>query len=213
MINEANSAPCNHGAVKTRSEQKRMRILDAAIELFCVQGFPNTSMDLVAKKAEVSKQTVYSHFGSKDELFVAAIESKCVVHQLTGNLLNDSLNAEQTIVTFAKQFSDLVVSEEVLAVFKTCLAHADSHPELSKLYFDAGPKHILALLADYFTAVNQHGEYYFPQPHDCAVRLSLMLFGELKLRLELRLDATDLMPKRAQYIEDTTQMFLKAHRV
>ncbi|WP_144213544.1 TetR/AcrR family transcriptional regulator [Shewanella donghaensis] len=212
MSNVQDPTPCVHGAPKTRSEQKRMQILHAAIELFCVQGFPNTSMDLVAKKAEVSKQTVYSHFGSKDELFVAAIESKCVVHQLTGNLLDDAVNVEQTITMFAQQFSDLIVSEEVLAVFKTCLAHADTHPELSKLYFDAGPKHLLALLADYLTTVNQHDEFYFPHPHDSAVRLCLMLFGELKLRLELGLDVADLLPRRAQYIEETVKMFLCAHK-
>ena len=65
----------------TRSEQKRLQILEAAMELFCGQGFPNTSMDEVAKLAGVSKQTVYSHFGSKDELFVASIESRCVVQR------------------------------------------------------------------------------------------------------------------------------------
>ena len=33
---------------------------------------------MIAKEAGVSKQTVYSHFGNKDELFTAAIEQKCV---------------------------------------------------------------------------------------------------------------------------------------
>ncbi|MBP7665126.1 MAG: TetR/AcrR family transcriptional regulator, partial [Shewanella sp.] len=54
----------------SRSEQKRQQVLVAAIDLFCRQGFPHTSMDEVAKLAGVSKQTVYSHYGSKDELFV-----------------------------------------------------------------------------------------------------------------------------------------------
>lgn len=62
----------------SRSEQKKQQVLVAAIDLFCRQGFPHTSMDEVAKQAGVSKQTVYSHYGSKDDLFVAAIESKCV---------------------------------------------------------------------------------------------------------------------------------------
>ncbi|MCL1044766.1 TetR/AcrR family transcriptional regulator [Shewanella electrodiphila] len=212
MITAKHSTLCQHNAPKTRSEQKCAQILQSAIELFCVQGFPNTSMDLVAKKAGVSKQTVYSHFGSKDELFIAAIESKCVVHQLTGDLLEDSTNAEQTIRTFATQFGELIVSEEVLAVFKTCLAHADTHPDLSKLYFDAGPKHVLGLLSDYFSRVNKHDELYFAKPHDSAVRLCLMLFGELKMRLELGLDVSDLVQNRQSYIEDTVSLFLNAHR-
>ncbi|WP_153914379.1 TetR/AcrR family transcriptional regulator [Shewanella sp. TC10] len=207
-----NSTLCQHSAPMTRSEQKRAQILTASIELFCVQGFPNTSMDLVAKKAGVSKQTVYSHFGSKDELFVAAIESKCVVHQLTGNLLDDATNAEQTIRMFAQQFGELIVSDEVLAVFKTCLAHAETHPELSKLYYEAGPKHVLGLFSDYLEKVNQQGEFYFANPHDSSVRLCLMLFGELKLRLELGIDVEALLVSRQAYIEETVTIFLNAHR-
>ncbi|MCL1068707.1 TetR/AcrR family transcriptional regulator [Shewanella olleyana] len=206
------STLCQHSAPMTRSEQKRSQILTASIELFCVQGFPNTSMDLVAKKAGVSKQTVYSHFGSKDELFIAAIESKCVVHQLTGNLLDDAANAEQTIRMFAQQFGELIVSDEVLAVFKTCLAHAETHPDLSKLYYEAGPKHVLGLLSDYLSKVNQHNEFYFANPHDSAVRLCLMLFGELKLRSELGIDVAELLPKRQAYIDETATLFLNAHR-
>ena len=62
---------------RTKSEEKRQQIIEASTCLFSELGFAQTSMDKIAKKAGVSKQTVYSHFGSKDELFVNAISSKC----------------------------------------------------------------------------------------------------------------------------------------
>ncbi|PKI06669.1 TetR/AcrR family transcriptional regulator, partial [Shewanella sp. 11B5] len=46
-----------------------------------------------------------------------------------------------------------------------------------------------------------------------AVRLCLMLFGELKLRLELGLEIGDLLTTRQQYLQDTAGMFLRAHQV
>ena len=52
--------------VRSKSESKRKQILDAATILFTEQGYSSTSMDLIAKNANVSKQTVYSHFGNKD---------------------------------------------------------------------------------------------------------------------------------------------------
>ncbi len=55
------------------SEQKRQAILDAAKEAFIDQGFAATSMDTVAKLAEVSKRTVYNHFPSKEDLFTAIV--------------------------------------------------------------------------------------------------------------------------------------------
>lgn len=197
----------------SRSEQKRNQVLESAMELFCHKGFPLTSMDEVAKHAGVSKQTVYSHFGSKDDLFVAAIDSKCVVHQLTDDALIDATDPQRVILLFAKQFGELIVSKDTMTVFKTCVAQAETHPEVSKLFYDAGPKHILGLIREYLTKVNQHGEYYFANPHDSAVRLCLMLFGELKLRLELALETDHLLLSRQQYLQDTAEMFLRAHKV
>ena len=197
----------------TRSELKRAQMLESAITLFCGQGFSTTSMDEVAKHAGVSKQTVYSHFGSKDELFVAAIEARCVVHQITDDLLTDSTQPEKVIVEFSRHFGKLIVSEESMTVFKTCVAQAETHPEVSKLFFEAGPKHILGLIKDYLSKVNQHGVYQFDNPHESAVRLCLMLFGELKMRLELGLDVGDLMARREDYIIDTAKLFLRAHQV
>ncbi|MGB6135637.1 MAG: TetR/AcrR family transcriptional regulator [Shewanella sp.] len=197
----------------SRSEQKRNQVLESAMELFCQNGFPLTSMDEVAKHAGVSKQTVYSHFGSKDDLFVAAIDSKCVAHQLTSDTLMDAADPQRVILQFAKQFGELIVSKDTMTVFKTCVAQADTHPEASKLFYNAGPKHVLGLIREYLTKVNQHGEYYFEHPHDSAVRLCLMLFGELKLRLELALETDHLELSRQQYLQDTAEMFLRAHKV
>jgi len=197
----------------SRSEQKKQQVLVAAMDLFCRQGFPHTSMDEVAKQAGVSKQTVYSHFGSKDDLFVAAIESKCVGHNLNADLLSDPSQPEATLTEFALQFGELIVSPEAITVFKACVAQSESHPEVSRLFFEAGPQHVLAMLTRYLAAVETLGRYRFPQPHHCAVRLCLMLFGELKLRLELGLETERLLTEREQYIRGCAEMFLKAYRV
>jgi TetR/AcrR family transcriptional repressor of mexJK operon len=203
----------NNQMTLSKSEQKREQILQSAIDLFCHQGFPNTSMDEVAKHAGVSKQTVYAHFGSKDDLFVASIESKCVVHQLTENLLVDATDPERVLTSFSQHFGAMIASEEAITVFTTCVAQVDTHPEVAALFYDAGPKHILNLVSGYLKKVNQHGQYHFNNPHDSAVRLSLMLFGELRMRLELGLPTADLLSKRQAYLTETAMMFLKAHKL
>lgn len=48
---------------------KRRAILDAASRVFGASGYERASIDSVASAAGVSKPTVYSYFGSKDELF------------------------------------------------------------------------------------------------------------------------------------------------
>ena len=197
----------------SRSGQKRQQVLVAAIDLFCSQGFPHTSMDEVAKLAGVSKQTVYSYFGSKDELFVAAIESKCVSHNLNDGLLSDPTEPELALTQFALQFGKMIVSPETITVFKTCVAQSESHPEVSRLFFEAGPQHIVGILADYLAAIDLLGKYCFGNPQHSAVRFCLMLFGELKLKLELGLAVDELLGDREKYILGCADMFLKAHRL
>jgi TetR/AcrR family transcriptional regulator of autoinduction and epiphytic fitness len=53
------------------NEEKHQAILDAAINEFYEKGFEGSSMDAIAREANVSKATVYKHFSSKEELFFA----------------------------------------------------------------------------------------------------------------------------------------------
>ena len=58
-----------------RSAGKTDAILSSARELFLSDGYARTSMDAIAARAGVSKQTVYSHFADKDTLFAAVVAS------------------------------------------------------------------------------------------------------------------------------------------
>ena len=51
----------------------RVRILKAAREIFFRDGFADTNLDEIAKRAEVGKGTLYRHFESKVELYVAVL--------------------------------------------------------------------------------------------------------------------------------------------
>ena len=53
-------------------DQRRARVHQAVRELMSEQGF-RMSMDTVAARAGCSKQTLYAHFGSKQELLRSVI--------------------------------------------------------------------------------------------------------------------------------------------
>lgn len=53
---------------------RRRKLLDAAIGVFMRFGFRKTSMDEVARAADVSRQGVYLHFATKEDLFRAAVQ-------------------------------------------------------------------------------------------------------------------------------------------
>lgn len=56
------------------SEDRRMRILRAAAELFMAKGFAGVSMDDVQSVVGGSKATLYRYFTDKADLFRSAVE-------------------------------------------------------------------------------------------------------------------------------------------
>jgi AcrR family transcriptional regulator len=58
----------------TAAEATRERIIDAAFELFLARWYDEVSLRDVASTAGVALQTVVNHFGTKDAVFLAAIE-------------------------------------------------------------------------------------------------------------------------------------------
>ncbi|OBF29193.1 TetR/AcrR family transcriptional regulator [Mycobacterium sp. ACS4331] len=52
---------------------REQQMLDAAVEVFSINGYHETSMDAIAAKAEISKPMLYLYYGSKEELFGACL--------------------------------------------------------------------------------------------------------------------------------------------
>ena len=60
---------------QTQSQDSRDEILKAAIQLFANRGFHETSMSEVAREAKVSKALIFWHFKTKEELFLAVLNT------------------------------------------------------------------------------------------------------------------------------------------
>ena len=59
--------------VRTRSDEKRREIIRVAADTFQELGYEGTSMLTIAERMSGSKQTLYNHFSSKDELLRAVL--------------------------------------------------------------------------------------------------------------------------------------------
>lgn len=57
------------------AERTRNAVLQAAVEEFAKRGLAGARVDKIARRAGVNKQALYYHYGNKDALFQAALES------------------------------------------------------------------------------------------------------------------------------------------
>lgn len=65
----------NPPPIRTAEDTRRARLLDAALGVFSRYGFRKTSMEEVARAAQVSRQALYLHFSTKEDLFRATVEN------------------------------------------------------------------------------------------------------------------------------------------
>ena len=72
---------------------REQQMLDAAVQMFSVNGYHETSMDAIAAKAEISKPMLYLYYGSKEELFGA-----CLDRELTRfiDVVREDIDLEQS---------------------------------------------------------------------------------------------------------------------
>jgi AcrR family transcriptional regulator len=93
------------------AESRRAEILDAALQVFGQYGYRRTSMDDVAREADIAKGTIYLSFTSKEEVFqalserlsqrmLAGAEAELLdaKHRLAGDLVADAASRYKRLV-------------------------------------------------------------------------------------------------------------------
>ena len=100
------------GARMPRRE-RRVQLLESALEVFVAQGYHSAAMDDIAERAGVSKPVLYQHFPGKLELYVALLDSSCdmIIDNCRVALASTSVNKDRVEATI-RVFYSYVASKE-----------------------------------------------------------------------------------------------------
>lgn len=73
-------------------QERREQLLDVGRALFAERGFDATSIEEIAKRADVSKPVVYEHFGGKEGLYAVVVdrEMKRLLDRITDSLIGST---------------------------------------------------------------------------------------------------------------------------
>lgn len=145
----------------TRSARKHQAILDVAADLFLTQGYSDTSMDQVAERAGVSKQTVYAQFSSKEALFLAV--ARGMTHP-PGDQVQRGMESvprgktlEQHLTAYALRQLEIARTPRLMQLRRLAIAEAERFPEVGKALYDGGPGRAIAGLAVVFAQWSEQG--------------------------------------------------------
>jgi len=196
---------------RPKSEAKRKAIRQAAVELFMSEGLQRTSMDAIAAAAGVSKQTVYSHFESKDALFRECVYGKVADYGLQAADIPGGLSAAEALIAFGRQFLELLQDPEVLSMFRLLAGECSAYPSIARVFYEAGPAQTRESLAALLERCARRGEIALDDPLEAASLLIAMFQGryflELLLSVRERVDPAEL----DAHLERTVQRFLSLH--
>jgi AcrR family transcriptional regulator len=115
-----------------RNEQSRRAILDASVSMIGELGYDNISIEAIARRAGVSKQTIYRWWPSKGAVILeAATESLSTVVSLpdTGDIVAD-------VRTQLTAILELITTTGFGPAYRCLIAAGQSDPDLLRALFD-----------------------------------------------------------------------------
>lgn len=179
-------------------QDARQRLLDAACEVFRNEGY-QVSIDRIASRAQVARQTLYNHFPSKEALFAEVVNHAIQSILVT---LDGDTDVRATLLAFGNAYREKLLSPEGLALFRTMTAEAPRFPELAKQFFRQGPLAARKRLAAYLARAMERGALRRGDPDFAAEMLTAMLVDTDRLRGLLNHQTDLLKPaKTAQVID------------
>ena len=197
-------------ATQSGRESKREAILDAAHRVFLEVGFGATSMDAIAVAAKVSKQTVYNHFGSKEELFAAMIRNVCDRMLTVFEEAAKSGKPEDTLRAIARQIVKKVMEPDRLALYRLLIAESQRFPELGQIFYECGPQVTRKYLTDYFIEQNSRGTMHVANPAITADQFFGLLSGCYP-KAQLGIKPAPAPDYLEAYIENAVSLFMSAY--
>ena len=156
---------------------KHTQIMDAAHKLFLELGYGATSMDAIAEEANVSKRTVYSHFGSKEALFSAVMGYLCNSMGFNDQHAPESASVRDYLFATGRGFLAAVLQPTALATLRVIIAEAGKFPELGELFWGQTSQVHRCRLADYLDEQHRRGILDIPDGEVAAMQFLGLVKG------------------------------------
>jgi TetR/AcrR family transcriptional repressor of mexJK operon len=198
------------------SPRKHQAILDAAEMIFLRDGYLGTSMDEVAARSHVSKQTVYKHFGSKEALFVEIVAS---MTSRAGDAVDVNMSAEAAaddVRTYLRDYAltqlSVVLTPRLMQLRRLVIGEVARFPELARVLYESGPKRAISQLAATFEQLAERRLLTLDDPTRAASHFNWLVMAEpLNRAMLLGDDSIPSGPELCRHAEQSVQVFLAAY--
>jgi AcrR family transcriptional regulator len=167
------SADISAQARWTRRKRARpSEILDAALEVFAEKGYAGARMDDIAKRAGVTKGTIYLYFENKEAVFKTLVRDTigATLAGVTANTRDVQGSAKDLLRFALGAMAHLLTTSNRVVLPKIIIAESGNFPELARFYREEIIEKGLALMSALIERGIAQGEFR-KVPVEHAVRL------------------------------------------
>ena len=208
-------SPSPHVQAKHVPSSIRDRVLNAAFSLFREHGFSSTSMLDIVTRARISKRDLYALFKNKHAVLAACISEHTEQMRRT---LDITTPAPQTrdaltklLVTFGISILKTVCHPDALTVFRLAIAESDRAPEVARTLDSTGRETNQKALTELIRNAQSHGLIGAGDPAVLAARYVTMLWGDLLIRLLMRVREAPTEREIVTRARAATEMLVPLH--
>ncbi|MGQ0590451.1 MAG: TetR/AcrR family transcriptional regulator [Sphingosinicella sp.] len=167
---------------RRRKEERPGDIVAAALQVFSEKGFAGARIEEIAKRAGVSKGTLYLYFETKEEMFRAVVREVVVPNVETVRAAFEAadLPFADLLRLFLPRFAEIVTRAPIGAVAKMVVGESRNFPELAKVWHDDVILKAVGLIAGLIERAQARGEVRPGDPRTHAFSImGPMLIGML----------------------------------
>jgi TetR/AcrR family transcriptional regulator, mexJK operon transcriptional repressor len=167
------------------SDRKRKAIATAALTLFARDGYERTSVDAIAAEAGVSKRTVYSHYGDKENLFLLVMRDTFAMMrerfaEVFGRKLTDVTDVEKSLVSGIRETAiEVSHAPERNLLVRLAISEMSRFPALKEMFQNRA---IMPILAGAVARLAKDGLLNADDPELAAEHLSALTLGQINNR-------------------------------
>ncbi len=126
-------------SVPTHQRRKAERpdeLLDAALSLFVEKGYAATRIDEVARRAGVSKGTLYLYYASKEDLLKAVIRSRLStpIAEAIETVAAHTGSTDELLTEVVAPWWAQVLGSDASGVFKLIITEVRNFPDIAEFY-------------------------------------------------------------------------------
>lgn len=168
--------------MRPSSVRKREAALAAAERQFLATGYESVTMDSIASGSGVAKQTLYSYFGSKRELFLELVTSKTAAasDRVLAEPPRVDRDSDPRAVLRAMLRAQLrtVLTPSIIGLRRLVIGEATRSPELAAALYEYGPRTAITALAAILRRFSELSVLRVPDAERAATHLNWLVMGE-----------------------------------